>query len=82
MKTTFDIPEPLLRKTKAAAAMKGQSMKDFVRTALERQIKQEGDAPAASGWRAVFGRAPRGARKQVDDVVRRELSRVDPKDWR
>ena len=83
MKTTFDIPEPLLRKTKSAAALRGQSMKEFVRIALEQQCRPgRADPTEPLGWRAVFGRAPRGARKEVDAVVERDLSRVDPKDWR
>lgn len=83
MKTTFDIPEPLLRKTKAAAALRGQSMKEFVQQALEQQVRRgAGEKDEQAGWRGVFGRAPRGARQEVDAVVKRELSRVDPKDWR
>jgi hypothetical protein len=83
VKTTFDIPEPLLRRTKAAAALRGQSMKEFVRQALEQQCRPgRADEAEPTGWRAVFGRAPRGARREVDAVVERELSRVDPKDWR
>jgi hypothetical protein len=83
MKTTFDIPETLLRKTKAAAALRGQSMKDFVRAALERQVRQGTEEESRpGGWKAVYGRGPRGAREEVDQVVERELSRVNPKDWR
>ena len=32
------------------------------------------------GWRAVFGRAKRGATREVDRRIT-ELRRVDPKDW-
>ena len=33
-----------------------------------------------AGWRAVFGRAKRGATREVDRRIA-ELRRVDPKDW-
>ena len=35
MRTTIDIPEPLLRKAKAKAALEGKKLKDVVNEALE-----------------------------------------------
>ena len=84
MKTTFDIPEELLRKTKSAAALRGQSMKEFVRVALEAQCGQRrrSSPQADHGWRAVFGRAPRAPVSRVDAVVAREFSHIDRESWR
>jgi hypothetical protein len=35
MRTTIDIPDPLFRETKALAAMRGITMKDFIIKAIE-----------------------------------------------
>ena len=45
MKTTLDLPEDLLRHTKATSALLGQHMKDYVAHALREQLKR--DAPSA-----------------------------------
>jgi hypothetical protein len=38
MRTTIDLPDSLFRKTKAAAAMRGSSMRDLIIRAVEREI--------------------------------------------
>lgn len=38
MRTTIDVPDALFRKTKALAALRGESMKDFIQRALEREV--------------------------------------------
>ncbi|MBN1961354.1 MAG: hypothetical protein JW841_10445 [Deltaproteobacteria bacterium] len=38
MRTTVDIPESLLRRVKATAALEGSSLKDFLINALETKI--------------------------------------------
>ena len=38
MRTTIDVPEPLLRRAKAEAALRGLRLKDVVRDALERYL--------------------------------------------
>lgn len=82
MKTTIDLPDPLLRQTKSAAALRGQSMKDFIRAALEERCRRVSGTPAQSGWRAVFGRGKRAQVARVDAVVKSEFSRVDDESWR
>ena len=39
MKTTFDLPDPLLRKAKAAAADQGRPLRDLVAEALAEKLK-------------------------------------------
>jgi hypothetical protein len=82
MKTTLDLPDHLLRQTKSAAALRGESMKDFVRAALEDRCRRVSGARAESGWRAVFGRGKRAAVSRVDAAVKKEFSRVDEESWR
>ena len=38
MRTTIDVPEPLLRRAKAEAALRGLRLKDIVREALEHHL--------------------------------------------
>lgn len=82
MKTTIEIPDPLLRQAKAAAAARGESLKKLVSTALRAHLaRAEGGGSPVEGWRRVFGRAPRDAVAEVDAVVAAELERVEPADW-
>lgn len=39
MRTTVDIPEPILRKAKAEAALRGMKLKDFVTEALRAALR-------------------------------------------
>jgi hypothetical protein len=42
MRTTIDLPEDLLRRIKAGAALNGMKMKDFMTLLLERSIRTGG----------------------------------------
>jgi hypothetical protein len=60
MKTTIEMPDELFRKAKAVAALRGQSMKDFITELLTREI----GAPIP---------LTANARKKAADVFSREL---------
>jgi hypothetical protein len=38
MRTTVELPDPVFRKMKAAAALQGSSIKQFVQRAVEREL--------------------------------------------
>ncbi len=83
MKTTLEIPDDVFRKSKAAAAMRGESLKEFVTESL--RVRLEGTAskdPALSGWRRVFGQAKPDEVAEVDAIVAEELETIDPDAWR
>jgi hypothetical protein len=83
MKTTLEIPDDLFRQTKASAALRGESLKDFVTEALEAHLKrQPGGASSVRGWRSVFGKARREEVEPIDALVAEELERIEPDDWR
>ena len=48
MRTTIDIPEPLLRRAKAAASLDGKSLRAYVTEALEQHLTHE----RVGGYRA------------------------------
>ena len=47
MRTTIDLPDPLFRKTKALAAMRGTSMKELIVKAVERETSRTDDGGSA-----------------------------------
>ena len=83
MKTTLDIPDSVLRQAKARAALKGTSMRDFVVHAIEERLEAEQkQTRKPHGWRAVFGKAPKGAAAKVQAAMDEEFERINPEDWR
>jgi len=82
MKTTLEIPDDLFKQTKATAAMRGESLKEFVTEALQKHLElQTRAASSQRGWRSVFGQARREEVDSVDAVVAEELERIDPGEW-
>lgn len=83
MKTTLEIPDELFRATKSRAAIRGESMKQFVCDALHARLESEGTATDPKpGWRKVFGRARIDEIRRIDRTIEREFERIDPEDWR
>jgi hypothetical protein len=81
MKTTLEIPDELFRQTKATAAMRGESLKDFITDALQAHLEQTSAAPPR-GWQSVFGQARREEVESVDAVISEEFERIDLDEWR
>jgi len=83
MKTTIEIPDHLLRRAKATAALSGETLKHFVTTAIQERLQRNGAAsPESRGWRAVFGLAPRDEVDEIDAIISNDLAQVDPSEWR
>ena len=61
MKTTFDLPEPLLRRAKAVAAHQGRPLRDLVAEAIEGKLSADENAARSgaareSAWKAFSAR--------------------------
>ena len=83
MKTTLEIPDDLFRQTKATAAMRGASLKDFITEALQAHLeRQTTGVSSRRGWQSVFGQARQEEVGPIDAVIAEELERVEPDDWR
>lgn len=60
MKTTFDLPDPLLRRAKAAAAAQGRPLRDLVAEAIEARLaaapppRQRRSEPPPDEWQAFL----------------------------
>jgi hypothetical protein len=82
MKTTLEIPDDLFRRTKATAATRGESLKDFVTTALKEHLERQPASASLRGWRSVFGQAKRDDVDAVDAVIAEEFEQIEPDTWR
>ena len=51
MRTTIDLPDDLLRRVKATAALKGLKMKDFVASLIAKGMAETDGEPATLGHR-------------------------------
>jgi len=82
VKTTLEIPDEVYRQTKATAALRGESVKDFVTEALRARLVSEGVVTEVpSGWRSVFGKATAEEVAEVDARIAEELERIDRETW-
>ena len=76
------MPDELLRRTKATAALAGETIKEFVNTAVRERLERQASGSARSiGWRAAFGMARIEETAQVDRIIQADLEKVDPEDW-
>ena len=83
MKTTLDLSDDLLQRAKAAAALKGESLKELFTAALSDHLARlGGTAPGVEGWRKVVGRAKRSQVEKVDVAVANDLELIDLESWR
>jgi len=83
VKTTLEIPDELFRQVKGTAALRGESLKDFVTAALRSHLDVPAtEGPRERGWRSVFGRARPEEVAEVDLTIASELERIDPDAWR
>ena len=82
MKTTVEIPDTLYRQLKARAALKGQTIKDFMVEAVRTKLDDDRAKPKnKTGWRAVFGAADPKEVAELQRVIDEEFSRIDPEGW-
>ncbi len=82
VKTTIEIPDDLFRETKARAALRGESLKDFVCGALKERLSLESSGEQqVPGWRKVFGCVSPEDVAEIDAVIAREFGTVDPSEW-
>ena len=83
MKTTLEIPDEIYRETKSAAALRGESVKDFVNEAIRIHLARIGRGmdSAESGWRRVFGKTSSKVTAEIDRVIDHEFGQVEPDDW-
>ena len=83
MKTTLEIPDPLFRKAKAAAASRGQTLKQLVNEALRDKLAKP-VAEGEPGWMKFFGsmKGHSEVLRRIDAAIEEEFERIDPEMWK
>jgi hypothetical protein len=82
MKTTIEIADELFRRSKATAALRGESLKEFVAAALGFYLaRQDPETRTPSGWRSVFGSLSVKELAPVDAIIDEEFESIDPGEW-
>ncbi len=84
MKTTLELPDALLRKVKATAAERGQTLKEFVGGALQEKLAASSlrAGTREPEWMRGFGklRRLRKETERIQDRVREAFEVVEPED--
>ena len=83
MKTTLESPAPLFRKAKAAAAARGQTLKQLVNEALREKLTKP-ESAGQPGWMKLFGAMKEHAveLRRIDAAIEDEFERIDPEAWK
>jgi hypothetical protein len=80
VRTTFDLPDPLLRKAKALAAQEGRSLRDLVAEAIDEKLEHsvggpmgvakvsEGRREAWERWKTRLEKLPDGSWFNPDGI--------------
>jgi hypothetical protein len=85
MKTTIEIPDPLFRRAKAAAAEQGKSLKDLFTEAVRLQLATPGGLPAGTPrWEKAFGslRDLHRENQRIAQMIEAEFETIDEEQWR
>lgn len=83
MKTTIEVPDPLLREAKAAAAVRGETLKQLFTTALRNHLAAQSSrrVPVGTeGWRKVVGTIPKDVTEEVDAAIEEAFEQIEPDD--
>jgi hypothetical protein len=76
MKTTLEIPDALFREAKAAAARKGQPLRELVTEAIRAKLAEDKALPAEKPWMKHFGALGKTARMRAEtDRIQRSIER-------
>lgn len=83
MKTTLELPTSTLRKVKATAARKGQSMTAYVTSALEAKLARDTTLVSEKPWMQCAG-ALKDDIQAISEITQRieaEFKSVRAEDW-
>ena len=84
VKTTLEIPDDLFRRAKAAAALRGVKLRDFVAEALASQLTR-GEKASSSSTQRRLPPAPKVSKaelRRVHQLIEEDSERIDPEDWK
>jgi len=81
MKTTLEIPDPLFRRAKSAAAERGIPLREFVTEAVKEKLAAR-QQTTTRPWMAGFGKLQhlRKESAKIDRVIEDEFEQVETED--
>ena len=82
MKTTLEIPDDLFREMKAAAALRGIKLREFVAEAISGHLARM--QRTDSGWSRRLPPPPNVAKsemRRIHQLIQEESERIDSEDW-
>jgi hypothetical protein len=82
VKTTLEIPDDLFREMKAAAALRGVKLRDFVSDAISGHLARM--KRADSRWSQRLPpppKVPKSEMKRIHQLIQEESERIDGEDW-
>jgi hypothetical protein len=82
MKTTLEIPDPLFRRAKSAAAERGIPLRALVTEALADKLCASGGAEKP--WMKSFGKLRSLHREtlRINQIIAEEFGKIEPEDWK
>lgn len=81
MKTTLEIPDPVFRKAKSAAAARGIPFREFVTEAVKEKLAPgTGEKP----WVKLMGKLKRLHKEtvRINRMIEEDCEKIDPEIWR
>jgi hypothetical protein len=81
MKTTLEIPDPVFRKAKSAAAARGIPFREFVTEAVKEKLAPNtGEKP----WVKLMGKLKRLHKDtvRINRLIEEDCEKIDPEMWR
>ena len=69
MKTTLVLDDSIFRQAKAAAALRGQALGQFVEEGLRRLLQEREPGITASSWVAKLPKVPAQAARELQDTI-------------
>ena len=83
MKTTLELPDTLLRRAKATAAKREQTMTAFVKSALEAKLSSAQNSDETKPWMEFAGAfSDSGESKRIMDTIEESCGQIDSEDWK
>ena len=81
MKTTIEIPDPLFRRAKAAAATRGITLKQLMTEAVEQNLRA-GRVAGPPAWKQLHGglKSLRRETQRISHLIDQEFERLDEED--
>lgn len=82
MKTTLEIPDPIFRRAKSAAAERGIALRAYVTEAVEEKLATPSDH-GEKPWVRLAGRLKhlRKETARIDGIMNSEFEAIEPEDW-